>query len=74
MTGELSLRGKVLKVGGILEKVIAAKREGIPDVILPEGNREEFYELKDDVKKGIRVHFASDFTEVKKILFPEDNQ
>ena len=42
MTGELSLRGKVLKVGGILEKVIAAKREGINEVILPEGNRDEF--------------------------------
>ena len=42
MTGELSLRGKVLKIGGILEKVIAAKREGVSEVILPEGNREEF--------------------------------
>ena len=47
MTGELSLRGKVIKVGGILEKIIAAKREGIKEIILPVGNKEEFYELKE---------------------------
>ena len=58
MTGELTLTGQVLPVGGIREKVIAARRAGIRRLILPEANRRDFDELPDHVRKGITAHFA----------------
>eukprot|EP00736_Rhodelphis_marinus_P008207 Rmarinus@m.11747 len=64
MTGEISLHGKVLAVGGIKEKMLAAKEENVNDVILPEGNRKDFEELDDDIKEGINVHYVSDYEEV----------
>lgn len=58
MTGELTLTGQVLAVGGIREKLIAAKRSKINEVILPDPNRRDFEELPDSVKEGLTVHFA----------------
>lgn len=55
MTGEVSLTGKVLRVGGIKEKLLAAKRSGVTCVILPELNRVDWTELPDTVKEGIEV-------------------
>lgn len=55
MTGELSLTGKVLRVGGIKEKVLAAKRSGVTHIILPEGNRTDWVELPDSVREGVEV-------------------
>ncbi|MCB5160881.1 endopeptidase La [Marinomonas algarum] len=69
MTGELTLTGQVLAVGGIREKIIAAKRSKISEVILPEPNRCDFEELPDSVKDGMTVHFAERFTDVEKIVF-----
>ena len=72
MTGELSLRGKVLPVGGIKEKVIAAKRAGVTTVILPAENRKDFDDLPDLIKNDVDVHFAENYDEVYKIAFSEE--
>ena len=64
MSGELTLTGQVLAVGGIREKVLAAKRVGINELILPAANQRDFDELPDYLKVGLRVHFASTYTEV----------
>ncbi len=70
MTGELSLTGLVLPVGGIREKVIAARRAGIMELILPEANRADFDKLPDYIRQGITVHFASKYKDVAKVVFP----
>jgi ATP-dependent Lon protease len=64
MTGEITLRGKVLPVGGIREKILAAKRAGITDVILCEENRKDIEEIKADYIKGLTFHYVSDVKEV----------
>lgn len=69
MTGEISLRGKVLPVGGIKEKVIAAKRSGVTTVVLPKDNRKDFDDLPQLIKEGVEVHFAETYDDVYKIAF-----
>ncbi len=69
MTGELTLTGQVLPIGGVREKVIAARRQKISELILPEANRSQFEELPDYLKEGLTVHFARRYTDVAKILF-----
>ncbi len=69
MTGELSLTGQVLPVGGIREKVIAARRAGIKFIILPEDNRKDFDELPDYLKDGLDVHFARHYDDVARLAF-----
>lgn len=69
MTGELTLTGYVLPIGGVREKVIAARRQKIHELILPEANRGNFDELPDYLKEGLTVHFAKRFTDVAKVLF-----
>ncbi|MEW8508098.1 MAG: endopeptidase La [Candidatus Thiodiazotropha sp.] len=69
MTGELTLTGQVFPVGGIREKVIAARRAGIRELILPEDNRGDFEEVPEHIRKGIKVHFASVFEDVARLLF-----
>jgi len=70
MTGEVSLTGKVLPVGGIKEKLIAARRSDIDTVILPEGNRQDYHALPDFIKNDIQVLFVSNYEDVFKIAFP----
>ncbi|WP_312932524.1 endopeptidase La [Pseudomonas sp.] len=69
MTGELTLTGQVLPIGGVREKVIAARRQKIFELILPEANRGDFEELPDYLRKGITVHFARRYEDVAKVLF-----
>jgi ATP-dependent Lon protease len=69
MTGELTLTGLVLAVGGIKEKIIAAKRIKIFEIILPEPNRRDFDELPESIKEGMTVHFAQRFSDVEKVVF-----
>ncbi len=69
MTGELTLTGDVLPVGGIQEKVIAAKRTGIRELILPEANRGDFEELQEHIREGMTVHFVASFPEVEAVVF-----
>lgn len=70
MTGELSLTGKVLPIGGVKEKVISAKRVGMKCVILPEGNHKDYSDLPDYIKQGLEVHFASNYSDIFYIVFP----
>ncbi|XP_052758390.1 lon protease homolog, mitochondrial isoform X2 [Galleria mellonella] len=71
MTGELSLTGRVLPVGGIKEKIIAAKRVGINCVILPEENRRDFDDLPSFIKENIDIHFVNVYDDVFKIAFDQ---
>ncbi|WP_121667927.1 endopeptidase La [Mesonia aquimarina] len=64
MTGEITLRGKVLPVGGIKEKILAAKRAKIKEIILCKENKKDIDEIKDDYLKGLKFHFVSDMSEV----------
>ncbi len=69
MTGELTLTGQVLAVGGIREKIVAAKRNRLTEVILPEANRTDFEALPDYLKADFTVHFVNQFRDVAKVLF-----
>lgn len=69
MTGEMTLTGDVLPVGGIKEKIIAARRIGIKEIILPEGCRPDFKKLPDHIKEGITFHFAKKYKDVFNIVF-----
>lgn len=72
MTGELSLVGKVLPVGGIKEKTIAAKRSGVKTLILPLGNKRDFDELEDYLRQDLDVHFADYYDDVYKVAFEQE--
>ncbi|MCE2733786.1 MAG: endopeptidase La [Chryseotalea sp.] len=67
MTGEITLRGKVLPVGGIKEKILAAKRSGIKEIILSERNKRDIDEIEKNYIKGLKFHFVSEVSEVLKI-------
>ena len=69
MTGELTLTGRVLAVGGIREKVIAARRQGISELILPEENRRDYDELPDYIRSGMTVHFANVYNDAYQVMF-----
>jgi ATP-dependent Lon protease len=64
MTGEISLRGRVMRVGGIKEKVIAASRFGVKQVILPDGNRPDWQDVPAEVRAKLKVHFVKQISEV----------
>ncbi|OJU48227.1 MAG: endopeptidase La [Bacteroidales bacterium 45-6] len=64
MTGEITLRGKVLPVGGIREKILAAKRAGIKEIILCAENRKDVEEVKETYRHGLTFHYVSDIKEV----------
>lgn len=74
MTGELSLTGKALKIGGVREKLLAAKREGIKTVIFPSENEPEINELKDYIKKDMEIIFVKSFWDVARLFFPPPAQ
>ncbi|XP_075979278.1 lon protease homolog, mitochondrial isoform X2 [Anticarsia gemmatalis] len=71
MTGEISLTGRVLPVGGIKEKIIAAKRVGVNCVILPEENRRDFDDLPDFIKENMDIHFVTTFDDVFKVALEQ---
>ncbi len=69
MTGEITLRGRVLPVGGIKEKVLAAKRAGITTLILPNRNEKDLMEVPDEVKAKLEFHFAEKVDEMVPVVF-----
>jgi len=71
MTGELTLTGQVLPVGGIREKVIAARRQKITTLILPEANQADYDELPEYLREGLEVHFAKHYGEVFQVCFED---
>nr|XP_035967810.1 lon protease homolog, mitochondrial [Halichoerus grypus] len=72
MTGEVSLTGKILPVGGIKEKTIAAKRAGVTCIVLPAENKKDFYDLAAFITEGLEVHFVEHYREIFTIAFPEE--
>ena len=74
LTGELTLTGKVLPIGGVKEKIIAARRADISEVILPADNERDYNEMPDYLKEGIAVHFASDYSDVAALCFEATTQ
>jgi len=69
MSGEISLTGKVLPVGGIREKTMAARRAGIKRIILPAANKRDFDEMPDYLKDGLELHFVEEYDEVFNVAF-----
>lgn len=69
MTGELTITGKVLPIGGVKEKTIAAKRAGVKTILFPFENKKDFDELPAYIKKGLKVHFVNYFDDVLKVVF-----
>ena len=64
MTGEITLRGKVLPVGGIREKILAAKRAGIKEIILCSENKKDIDDIKKEYLKGLKFHYVDHIKEV----------
>jgi ATP-dependent Lon protease len=74
MTGEISLRGRVLRVGGIKEKVLAAARFGIKQVLLPELNRPDWTEVPAEVRDKLKVHFIRHISELLPLALREQKE
>ena len=73
MTGEITLRGKVLPVGGIKEKILAAKRAGIKEIVLCEQNKRDILEIKQTYLKGLTFHYVSEMSDVIKHAITDEN-
>jgi len=72
MTGELTLTGRILPIGGLKEKLLAAIRNGMEEVLLPADNREDWEELSEDIKKALKVNFVDNAWEAFEVLFPKE--
>ena len=72
MTGEVTLHGRVLPIGGVKEKVLAAHRAGIKHVILPAGNREDADDIPEHVLRDLELHFATTVEDVLAVAFADD--
>ncbi len=72
MTGEITITGEVLAIGGVKEKVIGAHRAGIREVILPEDNRIDRDEIPEEVAKEMTIHFAKTYDDVEKLVFADN--
>jgi len=73
MTGEITLTGRVLPIGGVREKTIAARRELATTLIFPKANEKDFEELPHLVKEGLKPHFVENFEQVYKIAFESED-
>ena len=67
MTGEITLRGRVLPIGGLKEKLLAAKLAGIHQIIVPEKNRRDVEELSKEITGGLDIHFVTEMSQVAQI-------
>lgn len=74
MTGEITLRGKILPVGGLKEKIIAAKRCGIKTLFIPQDNTNDIDEIDDMIKENLEIVFVSDYEEIYRKLFKKKNK
>jgi Lon-like ATP-dependent protease len=71
MTGEITLTGKILKIGGVKEKTIAAKRSGVTTILFPAANQNDWDELPEYLKAGLNVHFVSWYDEIFDVVFKQ---
>ncbi|KAI3525656.1 hypothetical protein L1887_04622 [Cichorium endivia] len=74
MTGEVTLTGRVLPIGGVKEKTIAARRSGVKTIIFPLANKRDFDELAPNVKEGLDVHFVDDYNQIFDLAFDDNLQ
>lgn len=74
MTGELSLTGKVLPIGGVKEKTLAARRSGAKTLIFPRGNQRDWDEMDQHIKDGLNVHFVDHYDEIFPIVLGDDDE
>ncbi|PSS00218.1 Lon protease [Actinidia chinensis var. chinensis] len=74
MTGEVTLTAKILPIGGVKEKTIAARRSGVKLIIFPAANKGDFEELAPNVKEGLEVHFADDYSQIFDLAFPDEHK
>ncbi|KAL2247191.1 UNVERIFIED_CONTAM: Lon protease, mitochondrial [Sesamum indicum] len=74
MTGEVTLTRKILPIGGVKEKTIAARRSDVKTIIFPSANRRDFDELAPNVKEGLEVHFVDDYAQIYNLAFGENLQ
>ncbi|CAH1426289.1 unnamed protein product [Lactuca virosa] len=74
MTGEVTLTGRVLPIGGVKEKTIAARRSGVKTIIFPLANKRDFDELAPNVKEGLDVHFVDDYNQIYDLAFDHTQQ
>ena len=72
MTGEITLRGKVLPVGGIKEKMLAARRANLTDIILSKENRKDIEEIKADYIEGLTFHYIDEMSEIRNLALLDD--
>ena len=69
MTGEITLRGRVLPIGGLKEKTLAAKNAGIKTVCVPQKNEKDIEEIPEEIKKGLEIVFVENLSQVLEIAF-----
>lgn len=74
MTGEVTLTGKILPIGGVKEKTIAARRSEVKTLVFPSANRRDFDELAPNVKEGLDVHFVDDFSQIFDLAFGDEQK
>jgi len=74
MTGEITLTGKVLPIGGVKEKTIAAKRSGVKHIMFPKDNKGDYDELAENIKEGLIVHYADYYRDVYAVAFEEQKK
>ena len=72
MTGEITVRGKVLPIGGLKEKMLAAHRHGIYELILPKDNEKDLPDIPEVIRKDMKLHFVESMDEVLKIALERD--
>ena len=73
MTGEMTLRGKVLPIGGLKEKVIGAYNQNITKIFIPKGNKEDIKEIDEKIRKQIEFVYVDTYMDIYKELFPKKN-
>ena len=69
MTGEINLQGQVMPIGGVKQKVLAAHRMGVTDVVLPKRNEADLDDVPDNVRDEMRFHLATTYAEVAAVAF-----
>lgn len=74
MTGEVTLTGRILPIGGVKEKAIAARRSSIKTIIFPAANKRDFDELAANVKEGLEVHFVDTYSEIYELAFQSETE
>ena len=74
MTGEITLRGRVLAIGGLKEKTLAAKNAGIKTICVPKENEKDMEEIADEIKQGLKIVYVDTMKDVLKTAFVQEDR